>query len=71
MVVKVAVLAFMFANTEQGGVMGFFLPLMPRWQILLNPKVFKRSSLALRQPFAQVQFSRKANTGCGIVKMIC
>jgi len=45
MVVKVVVLAFMFANTEQGGVMGFFLPLMPRGQILLSPKVFKPKAL--------------------------
>jgi len=57
----------------------FILPLLPRGQILFSllsilgvfknalhfePKSIQKLSLALRQPFALAQLTRKANTGC-------
>jgi len=51
---------------------GLFLSALCRGGIFLCcGKGSKPLSLALRQLLALSQLTRKANTGCGIVKMIC
>ena len=61
-------------EARQGGVVGFFtkkrifLPLMPRWQILLNPKVFKRFRAYPMQPYPQANSQNTATTGLAHLK---
>ena len=62
-------------EARQGGVVGnhklkkwIFLPLMPRWQILLSAKVFKTLRAYPMQPYPQSKSQNTATTGLAHLK---